>query len=167
MAYLPIASQTLGSAATSVTFSSIPTTLNGQTLRDLVLVVKPIGTSNQFAGLELNGSSTAAYSYIFMSGQSSTTVSTSTTFNNNYFIDDGGYDVIRTDGSTQLVYHFMDFSQTNKHKLVLIRSGGGGFRTVGNAGRWANTAAISSIRFFHVSSTLAAGTNLALYGVVA
>lgn len=167
MAYLPIASQTLATAATSVTFSSIPTSIGGQALRDLVLVVKPIGTTSQFAGLELNGSSTAAYNYIFMAGQNTTTVSTSTTANNSYFVDDGGYDVIRTDGSTHLIYHFMDYSQTNKHKLVLIRSGGAGLRTVGNAGRWANTAAISSIRFFHVSNTLAAGTNLALYGVAA
>jgi hypothetical protein len=162
MSYVAIASQTLTGTATGVTFSSIPSIY-----RDLVLVVRPIGATNQFAGLQFNGDTGSNYNWIFMAGQATTTVSANNGSFQNYIVDDQGYDVIQTNGSTMLTYHILDYSQTDKQKTTLLRSGGASLRTVANASRWASTAAINSIRFYHISGNLAAGTNLQLYGVLA
>ena len=162
--YIPIASQTLGSSASSVTFSSIPTTLNGKTLRDLVLIATPIGTVNQFEALTFNGDTGANYNLVWMSGNGSTAASSGGSGYNN-IINDQGWDSVRTTYGTQFVYNIFDYSQTNKHKSVLLRTNRADFRTVATAARWANTAAITSITFVQVSGNLAAGSTFSLYGI--
>jgi hypothetical protein len=62
----------------------------------------------------------------------------------------------------------MDYSATDKHKSVLTRYDLAGLETHAHATRWANTAIITTLEIFGIDTeTLAAGTTLSLYGIVA
>jgi hypothetical protein len=138
--YTVIDSQVLTTSAASVTFSSIP---GGY--KDLVLVVSPIVASYpNWIGLRFNGD-TANYNYVYMSGDGSTAASATA-------ISQSQIAIIGQMQSGQVgsyIFQIQDFSITDKHKSVIARggyaSGAGTPRTNATAGRWANTAAISSL----------------------
>jgi hypothetical protein len=59
----------------------------------------------------------------------------------------------------------LDYTQTNKHKLVVARANDGANRTTTTAGRWANTSAITSLTVLVGSGTFNTGTVFSLYGI--
>ncbi len=66
------------------------------------------------------------------------------------------------------IAQIMDYSATDKHKTVLVRVGNVGNSEVGaNAGRWASTAAITSVRVAPNDGTFSSGSTFNLYGIVA
>ena len=151
--YVPLANITLGSAASSVTFSSIPATY-----RDLVLVTRTTGTIDE-GGLRFNGDTGNNYNRVGMLGLGSGSPIAFT---------ESGFTSIRFVGSadTQAMVQIQDYSATDKHKTVLIRLGSSTV-VVAAAGRWANTAAITSLAVVPNSGTLPSGMTLDLYGVIA
>jgi hypothetical protein len=160
--YIPIASQTLGSSASSVTFSSIPTTLNGKTLRDLVLVSSytVFGIASCF--IRLNSDTGSNYSSVYAVGTGSSAMSGG--YGNNRLDIDSDNSTQSTD-RVQTIVQFFDFAQTNKHKSVLLRKDNPTSRgTLMQASRWANTNAITSILISSDSSYLA-GSTFSLYGI--
>jgi hypothetical protein len=74
-----------------------------------------------------------------------------------------------TNSSTMASFftNIMDYSATDKHKSTLSRSGQGNGWVFASSGRWANTAAITSLQIIEPSQTITSGTTLSLYGVVA
>ncbi len=146
--YIPLANITLGSSASSVTFSSIP-----GTYRDLVLVVNH--TKSTLTGLYIryNGDAGANYSGVYMVGGGSYLTSGLST-------EPGYADTL----STQ-VLQVMDYSATDKHKTSLLRSDHAAGQTVAWALRWANTSAITSLAFVTASGTFQTGSTFALYGI--
>ena len=160
--YTLIDSTTLGSSAASVTFSSISATGKG----DLVLAIKATGaTGNTDIQLRFNGDSGTNYSSVYMAGNGSSATSGTTATNR---ITVGGQ-VEYSDGTNaqQAICQIADFSATDKHKSVLSRSNvaaGAGAGTSAFAGRWANTAAITSISV--VNNTYGAGSTFFLYQIV-
>ena len=111
--YTPIASQTLTSSASSVTFSSIPT---DGTYRDLVLVInaKPVRAGEAFMQTTFNGVS-SDYSIVFARGSSGGAGSGS-------YSDTTMYTAVDAFNSTNggvSIMQIMDYSQTNKHKTLL------------------------------------------------
>jgi len=151
--YTPIASITLGSSASSVTFSSIP-----QDYRDLVLVIQGGTSSASTVSLEIlpNGSSSDGSLVNMIGNGSSATSSTSSKI----FAD---FDASDSLAITQV----MDYSATDKHKTFLIRSNCvNNPRVVATAGRWAQTTAITSLEISDTGGqTLDSGTTLSLYGI--
>lgn len=153
-AYTAIASQTLGSSASSVTFSSIP-----GTFRDLVLVVNTRTTvADTIITGQVNGSAADLFN-VDMIGNGST--ATSSTANRIFF----GY----SNADWQLaVLQILDYQVTDKHKSMLLRSNSTsaspGVRA--NAIRWASTSAITSLTIVS-GSQLEAGSTFSLYGVSA
>ena len=145
-----IASNVLSSSASSVTFSSIPATYG-----DLVLVCNEASGNAVNLYAEFNGDTGANYSYVFMRGDGSSTFSGSGT----------GNEAIISVGSTAQLFimQIMDYSATDKHKTYLSRSNRAAGNVAAQAGRWANTAAINSIRIFNGS--IASGTTFYLYGI--
>jgi hypothetical protein len=162
--YIPIASQTLGSSASSVTFSSIPTTLNGKTLRDLVLVCNMIGTSTG-GGLfmRINSDTGSNYSRVIADGTGSGVLSNSGT-TTSFFTMWGSQEV---SGSTSTsIFQLLDYSVTDKHKAILARSNNVVDSGVSMAaGRWANTAAVNALLISLFSNQFAAGSTFSLYGI--
>jgi hypothetical protein len=144
-----LASITLQEASASVTFSGIP-----QNYRDLVLSYSAIGASGQATVLQLNGSSADA-SQVFMFFSGSTTGSGTDTF----LI--GG--AISTSPGVNIL-QFFDYSSTDKHKTYLIRSDRAADATIAYAARWAQTAAINSIRVSTGSGNFSTGGTFSLYG---
>lgn len=152
--YIPLANITLGSSASTVTFSSIPATY-----RDLVVVFQHTGSASVAdLVLQFNSDSGANYTRVVMYGNSAGTGS-----------------VAGTSQAISAVYgakiqfgtvNIMDYSATNKHKTYLTRSGNAEQSEVGAyASRWANTAAITSILLAPNSGTLSSGSTFALYGI--
>jgi hypothetical protein len=156
--YTPLATVTLGSAAATVTFSSIPATY-----RDLVLVVQATHSAASGGFMRFNSDTTSSYTGVAMAQaltfgvDSFTFSSTSLSINLTY----------SSDGQTNIV-QIMDYSATDKHKTALIRYGRGDVGVVGaGAGRWAKTEAINNLSLISSSGQYSIGSTFNLYGVIA
>ena len=153
--YIPLANITLGSSASSVTFSSIP-----GTYRDLVLVINgAISASAPARGAELffNADETSS-NYSQVGAYSDGTAASYTAANQGFAI---------TNTQSTVFIQIMDYSATDKHKTTLFRYGAGAAETGMVAGRWASTSAITSLSIKDASSgfTFNAGTTFSLYGI--
>ena len=160
MTYVALANITLGSSASSVTFSSIPATY-----RDLVLVYSAFYSTSGNAAItmRLNSDSGANYSTVRMYGNGSTPTSdTNPAPASTSGIDAGFFN----DSISSGIQQFMDYSATDKHKTVLGRHTltGTGF-VLAQAARWANTAAITTISLTPDSRSFATGSTFALYAI--
>lgn len=151
--YNPLATVTLGSSASSVTFSSIPATY-----RDLILVADALGTGTATASLVLN------------------TDATTTNYNRQVFLTDGTTNqqgafnsnaafAINTAGRTLAIFQIQDSSATDKHKTTLYRTTDPDADTMMGAMRWSNTAAVNSVRL-STGGSFAIGSRFDLYGIV-
>jgi hypothetical protein len=159
--YIPIASQTLGSSAASVTFSSIPTTLNGKTLRDLVLVFRGGWSGGgTIVQCRFNGDATSTnYFWVEMEGsppQSPSSQASQSNLRAASFSDTT---------SSMVTVQIMDFAQTNKHKSALHRHDDATQNTISSAWRYASTSAITSITFIAGTGTLNTGSTFNLFGI--
>jgi hypothetical protein len=151
--YTPLATVTLGSSAASVTFSSIPATY-----RDLILIVNGTASAGQNIKGIFNSDSTASnYSRVTAYGDGSSTASGSA--NDNSFL------YFQTSQSI-ITCQVMDYSATDKHKSVLVRTSNSSLAEM-TAARWANTAAITSFQILTTTGTFSTGTTFSLYGVIA
>jgi hypothetical protein len=151
--YTPLATVTLGSAASSVTFSSIPATY-----RDLIVVFVGSGSTNADLRVRLNGDTGSNYSFVYALGAASV-ISASGTQNGLTF---GAVDA----GQTLSKMSIMDYSATDKHKTALTRWDSiSSSATTMYASRWANTAAVNTVLVFPTSGTLSTGATVALYGI--
>ena len=159
--YEPIATTTLGSNSTSVTFSSI-----SGTYTDLVLVmVAKLTTSGlDDVGFRFNSDSGSNYSRTWLEGNGSTTGSGRASNETDMAIA-GYYD--NTDWTTQ-VTHFFNYSNSTTFKTAINRES----TSYGNAGAkvglWRNTAAITQIVISpRNSKSFASGSTFTLYGIKA
>jgi hypothetical protein len=153
--YTPLATVTLGTAAASVTFSSIPATY-----RDLIFVFNGTTTIDDGVGLRFNGDTGSNYTNVRMFGNSggagSDTISTTR--------------IVSTAGNTSLrtafISQVMDYLATDKHKTVLTRNNITDNNVTAIASRWANTAAITSVTVLSPGSTITSGSTISLYAIV-
>jgi hypothetical protein len=149
--YIALATTTLGSAASSVTFTSIP-----GTYKDLILVFDGTPTSTADTILYFNSDTTNGnYSTVEMVGDGSSTSSST-------FLSTGA---VYTSQRANFIFNIMDYSATDKHKTSLIRNNAPANNVRARAYRWANTSAVTSVSFRTQSSTFAAGSTFSLYGV--
>ena len=162
--YTPIASTTLGSAAASYTFSSIPNTYT-----DLVLIAS-MADSNSGADqrmlVQVNGDTGTKYSTTTLYGNGSTVTNRSLT-NRTQFDNESGAGNSITSPSAN-IYHFMNYSNTTTYKSVLYRQNNL-VNTYGASmlvGLWRSTSAINSITIFCMAN-LIAGSTFTLYGITA
>ena len=149
----------LSSSASSVTFSNIP-----QGYGDLVLIVSggTSGASTTSVEIQFNGdTSTSNYPMVCMQGGGDVGTYASFTVSRTFMAV----------GSTSYtgIVHVMDYSATDKHKTILLRDNSPVQSDVrATAGRWSNTAAVTSIQLYDNSGeTLDSGNVFSLYGVYA
>lgn len=162
MSYVALATTTLGSAASSVTFSSIPTSVNGVALRDLIVVFAGDGTSGGAdIAIQLNSDTGNNYNRVFMGGSGSGSGFSGS--NSNV----GRMDIMTAANARQLnfTWNLMDYSATDKHKTALVRDNDAGFQVVARAFRWANTNAVNTVRVFVSAGNISSGSTISLYGV--
>jgi hypothetical protein len=158
-----IASNVLTTSASSVIFSSLPST----GYRDLVLVVNVISTLDSIGvRARVNGDTGSNYPMVYMTGNGTSTGSAGATQSYIY----ASANAFADETSRWLgIYNLLDYSATDKHKPILVRSnqtGGTFFGTEAVAVRWANTAAINSIEIYPSSGSWDATSSFHLYGIV-
>ena len=156
--YIALANVTLSTSDSSITFSSIP-----NTYRDLVIVVTGSTTANADLGFRLNSDSGANYSFVYMGGNGSTTLSGSATGQTQVVLD--AYFWRSTEIST-CIAHIMDYSATDKHKTILSRNNVAGGGTDAFANRYASNSAITSVEVRNPAQSFASGTTITMYGIV-
>jgi hypothetical protein len=155
--YQPIATTTLGSAQSSVNFSSF----SGYT--DLVLVVNSTGSGTSYARIRFNSDTdNSKYSTTILDGDGSS--ATSLRYSNNVYSI--MYGTINTTVGTQIV-HIMNYANTSTYKTVLARDNST-LRTRANVGLYQSTSAITTIELTAPDApNFAAGSTFTLYGIKA
>jgi hypothetical protein len=157
-----LATITLGSAQATVTFGSIPATY-----RDLRLVVVAATSANSNNIFRLNGDSGNNYTGVYATGNgtSATSGPEGGTFMN---LDSSAF-TTTTVGDTNHLWEILDYSATDKHKSMLGRTNRAAGAVDMHAGRWASTAAVTSITLLPYTGgyTWLAGSTFLLFGILA
>jgi len=156
--YTSIASQTLSSAASSVTFSSI-----SGAYTDLVLVCSFKNTAGQTDnGVRFNSDSTSSYSRTQLYGTGSTAGS-------NRGSNETSMNFLGYIGTTWCVsiMQIMNYSNTTTNKTALTRDNGASDQVIAAVGMWRSTGAITSLYIFPASGTYDTGSMFSLYGIAA
>jgi hypothetical protein len=163
-----IATVTVGAGgSSSVTFSSIPSTYTHLQLRFIARQTSASGTQAYY--LEVNGDTGNSYTNHFLYGNGSTvTAEGYATGNFNGF---GPMYITGTADSNIYsvgIIDILDYANTNKNKTIRGLHGhdanGSGNIYLTSTG-WLSTSAISSLKFFRTSSTIAQYSQIALYGI--
>jgi hypothetical protein len=156
--YTALATVTLGSSVDTVSFSNIPAT----PYRDLILVISGKVGSTASVNIRFNDDSGSNYFSVRAVGTGATSVSD---------VQNSTTSVVQVSGiatdETTLVFNLMDINATDKHKTLLVRSGGASSAVWMGAGRWANTGRITKVTAILSTSTYVSGATLSLYGIEA
>jgi hypothetical protein len=155
--YTPIASQTLGSAASSITFTNIP-----QNFTDLIFTISYIQNSSTvltYVRYRFNSDTGSNYSITAVQdGSPALTFGAS-----NQTSLEVGYQAAA--GSSQFISHINNYSNATTNKTVLTRHANAGALTQALVGLWRNTSAINSINILCDAGSFAAGSTFNLYGI--
>lgn len=165
--YEPIATTTLGSAASSITFSSIPGTYT-----DLRLVVVGVNSSGSAAyfGIRVNGDTATNYSYTNLRGDGSAASSQRATSRSYIYSSFNGFQNSLPGLCEVDIFSYA--GSTNKTFLCTGNEDQNGSGTLTKVvGLWRNTGAITSVEVSTLPSDLGganytAGTTATLYGIL-
>jgi len=159
--YEPIATTTLGSAAASITFSSISSAYT-----DLRVVLTGTATAAMTPRIRFNSDTATNYSYTTIHGDGTSALSargTSTAFIS------GTYNISwsSTVPAMLTIDVFSYAGSTNKTCLNTVsaeQNGSGSVERI--VGMWRSTSAINTLQVYASTSTFAAGTTATLYGIL-
>ena len=157
--YTPIATTTLGSATSSVTFNSF----TGYT--DLVLVFNGTAASGSGSGISIqfNGDTGSNYSETILAGSGTAAGSGRDTS-----LDFSVVGTIYTTSNNAIV-QFMNYSNSTTYKTILSRSNNAANTVRAFVSLWRSTAAITSmvIKADNGAVNFATGSTFTLYGIAA
>ena len=153
--YTPIATNTLSSTASSVTFSSIP-----GTYKDLVVIVAGTMTtgSTNNVNFQFNGDTGSNYSWTRM--LSSTTALSSARGTSDLEIDIG---ILSSTSQSATIAHIQNYSNSTTYKTAIGRGNTSEY-VQESVGAWRNTAAITSVKI-QTAAIFSVGTIFTLYGI--
>jgi hypothetical protein len=155
--YTPISTQTLTSAAASVTFSGIP-----QNYTDLRLVVNVIDATGNIRGdVRFNGDSGTNYSRTGISGNGSAASSYRGSNETAWIVDNAG----QINGGAFFTLDIMNYSNTTTNKTGIARSTSAADHARAIVFLWRNTAAITSFTVAPASGNYGIGSTFTLYGI--
>ena len=155
--YTPIATTTLGSAASSVSFTSI-----SGSYTDIQIVFSGAITSGFDAiGLQFNGDTATNYSRVYMAGNGSAASSSLSSSQTSSQIG-----IMGTENSNS-IFQIMNYSNTTTYKTALARGNSSANATRAGVGLWRSTSAINRIDLLAGSSTFISGSTFTLYGIAA
>jgi hypothetical protein len=163
--YEPIATTTLGSTTTDISFSSI-----SGSYTDLILIISMFRVTTSGHGLNIrvgNGSVDTGSNYSFTSLYGNGTAAGSNRSSNNTsgYIEPYDNSISSTNPVT-LIVNLMNYSNTSTYKTLLTRGSSAADYANATVTLWRSTAAINTITISSFStSQFAAGTTITLYGV--
>ena len=158
--YEKIATTTLGSAASSITFSSIPSTYT-----DLRIVLVAKGDQDQNTSIRFNSDTATNYSYTRLSGNGTTAESFTNSSVSNVLLGQSGIieqfalitiDVFSYAGSTFKTLLSSNSNSTNGVDDTLNRL----------VGLWRSTSAINTVLLYQGAGNYVAGTTATIYGIL-
>lgn len=156
--YEPIASTTLGTATSSVSFTSIAADWT-----DLILIFQQTASSNEGALFRLNGDTGSNYSNTRLYGDGSS--ATSERYSNQT-ADNAG--VARSSYITNGRLQIMSYANTSVYKTVLIEANTPQELLMRSVGLWRSTSAVTSITILPGGgATWSSGSTFSLYGIKA
>ena len=162
--YEPIATTTLGSAAASITFSSIS---SAYTDLRVVLLSSTATAGNAVNYLRFNSDTGSNYSSTWLTGNGSTASSSSET--SATFIR-GGENANNTDAGLSLITYDVFSYAGSTYKTALVtnsRDENGSGSTYRIVGLWRSTSAINTLTIASSAGNYKAGTTATLYGIKA
>lgn len=161
--YEPIQSYTLTSAATTITFSSIPSTYT-----NLKMILTPLNntTSSSDWGVRYNSDGGANYSNGMIYCNGTAAASWWNSYNQNWgYLNWNSW--ASNAGFTQVVVDIMQYKNTSVHKTAIVH--GYAYENGVDVGGhiWADTSAINRIDFTYLGSGIqfAIGTTATLFGI--
>jgi hypothetical protein len=161
--YESIATFTLASTSTGVTFSSIPSTYKHLQLR----ITANVSTTDAI-NFQFNGDTASNYALHRLEGNGATASASASSSRANIAVLTGAGFASTASTFGASIVDILDYANTNKNKTTRAlsgsdRNGSGGIEH--DSGLWASTAAISSIYVFPSSGNMAINTSIALYGI--
>ena len=163
--YFSIATVTVGSGgASSITFSSIPSTYTHLQLR---MMVRETSTSNGY-NMQLNGDTGNNYSRHYLFGTGSSAGAAAFTSYSSMILSDAAVSTSTTGVFGASVCDVLDYTNVNKNKVIRTL---GGFDNNGNgtidfnSSLWMNTSSVTSIVIIPDAGNFAQYSSFALYGV--
>ena len=164
--YTPIATQTLGSAAPSVTFSSIPSTYTDLILVGNIYSTAALGVADLV--ITFNGDTTSGlYSFTQIDGDGTTATSHRRTARNGINVSYNAGPAPLANGGFLSISQIQNYSNTTTYKTLLSRANAASEGVDAFIGLWRNTAAIVSVNIASTSGNIDAASTLTLYGIAA
>jgi hypothetical protein len=156
--YEPIATTTLTSAQTSVSFTSISSAYT-----DIVIVLSVRDATNGYLLVRYNNDSNSNYSRSVMYGDGSNPQAFRQTNQTSHFIATGG-----SNNEGQLI-NVNNYSNATTYKTTLFRDNTAGSSVAAQVGLYRSTSAITQIDFIspNGTATIASGSTFTLYGIKA
>ena len=156
--YEPIATTTLGSAAASYTFSSIPATYT-----DLVVVsFLQSASTNDSAVMQFNGAAGTAYSWTQLTGNGT---AASSQRSSNTSSARFGNDIPSTNYAT-VITQIQNYSNSTTNKTLISRSNNAAAAVYSHVAMWRSTAAINEIKIITQAGNIQTGSTFTLYGIL-
>ena len=154
--YNCIATTTLGSSQSSVTFSSISSTYT-----DLVLIISTKTSAGNAMTYQLNTDSTASnYSQTAVGGDGASAFTFRQSLNTLGAANSSGFNMYK--------FNFQNYSNTTTFKTVLASGGQASADTRAAVSLWRNTSAINQIILaMYSGETFQSGSTFTLYGIAA
>jgi hypothetical protein len=158
--YEMVATNTLSSTASSVTFSSISSAYT-----DLIIVSYIRGSTAQNQNLRFNNDTGSNYSNTYIEGDGTGGASGRRTSQTS--LVDFGF--LRTAASTFAsgIIQIMNYSNTTTYKTVLSRADLATLGTQASVGLWQNNSAINRVDLICGSGSYQAGSTFTIYGIKA
>ena len=158
--YEPIATTTLGSAAATYTFSSIPSTYT-----DIIIACAPLAASADNLVIQFNGDTTSLYSWTTLGGNGSAASSNRGANTNLPYVQ---YQSAVDSNQATVLINVMNYSNTTTNKTAIARGNNASWGTDTTVVLYRSTAAISSITLrTRGGINLSAGSTFTLYGIKA
>jgi hypothetical protein len=155
--YSTVATTTLGSSASDITFSSI-----SGSYTDLILVVNGTGSAGANMGMQFNSDTGTNYSATRLIGEPTGISSDRISNNVNLYVG-----IMGTNNTTNIV-QIQNYSNTTTNKSTLSRASSSTIWIAAMTSMWRNTSAITSLRIYLVGGgTFQTNTTATLYGISA
>lgn len=161
--YEPIATTTLGSSQTNITFSSI-----SGSFTDLVLVLNGAFVGGaETIGVQFNSDTGSNYSNTILAGSGSSASSGRSSNQTGLSVGTNGY--WTTTNEANSIIQIQNYSNNTTYKTALSRSNNASVGVDAIVGLWRSTSAITTIKLYGLYSarSFASGTTATLYGIKA
>jgi len=159
--YEPIATTTLGSAAATVSFTSI-----SGSFTDLILITNSAtGVNDIDVYVQVNSDTGTNYSWTRITGNG-TAAASSRSSNSGLGFRIGNMSGSNV-GQNNCIVQFQNYSNTTTYKTILARGNNPSLLVEAYVGLWRSTSAITSMDIKTQSGTFSTGSTFTLYGIKA